>query len=209
MRRSLVGSVSAILAVVASPLPVAGARPAPTPSPMATAIFAGGCYWGVESVFRHVRGVTSAVSGFAVPEARGSSMAPVRPAPGYVEAVRVQYDPAQVSYQELLQVFFLVAHDPTQVGHQGPDVGAEYRSVVFIADSVQGRAVRAYLDRLAAERAFPAPIVTELAALKHFTEAEPDQQNYAATHERDVYIVTNDAPKLVELKRRYPRLYKE
>lgn len=206
MKRSL---VSALLAVAASSLLLAGSRPAPSAGPTATAIFAGGCYWGVESVFRHVRGVTSAVSGFAVPETSGSSTSPVRPGPGYVEAVRVEYDPAQVSYQQLLQVFFLVAHDPTQVGHQGPDVGPQYRSVVFIADSVQRRTVRAYLDRLAAEKAFPAPVTTELSALKHFTEAEPDQQNYAAHHERDPYILTNDAPKLVELKRRYPQLYRE
>ena len=168
----------------------------------AEATFAGGCYWGVESVFLHVRGVKSAVSGFAVTvEGKISSEDP-----GYVEAVRVRYDPSKVTYQQLLEIFFLVVHDPTQVGHQGPDHGLQYRSVVFVNDSAERQVVQSFIDRLSADRRYPAPIVTQLAGLKRFREADPDQQNYAARHEDQPYIIINDAPKLLELKKRFPTL---
>jgi len=209
MRQAFLLAACGVLAISGLTRAVPAAPVESSAGPTATVVFAGGCYWGVESVFRHVRGVKHAVSGFAVPEATDPSAAPSMASTNYVEAVRVQYDPTQVTYQQLLQIFFLVAHDPTQVGHQGPDVGPEYRSVLFVADSTERRAVQAYLDQLAADKTYPAPIVTQLATLKRFREADPDQQNYAATHESDSYIVANDAPKLVELKRRYPQLYKE
>ena len=169
----------------------------------AVVVLAGGCYWGVESVFRHVLGVESAVSGFAVPAgAAGAAKGP--PA----EAVRITYDPTRLSYRQILELFFRVAHDPTQLDRQGPDEGPEYRSIVFVTDERERGVVRAYLDSLAAARVFPRPIVTEIAALKSFREVPASEQNYAARHPTDPYIVANDAPKLEALKARFPRLYR-
>jgi peptide-methionine (S)-S-oxide reductase len=173
----------------------------------ATAIFAGGCYWGVESVFRHVKGVTAAVSGFAVPVDMPAALA--ASGPNYVEAVRVEYDPAQVTYAQLLQIFFLVAHDPTEVDRQGPDVGPEYRSVIFVSDSAQRRVVQGYIDQLAANKTFAQPIVTQLAGLRRFREAGPDQQDYAAKNQDSPYVIINDTPKLEALKQRYPALFRQ
>ena len=168
------------------------------------AVLAGGCYWGVESVFRHVRGVGSATSGYAVPVAvAGAASA------GRVEAVRVVYDPSRLSYRQILDVFFSVVHDPTQLNRQGPDVGEEYRSIVFVAGDAERVVVRAYIDSLTAARVFPGPIVTEIAELGSFQAVGESQQNYAARHPTDPYIVVNDAPKLEALRRRFPRLYRD
>jgi len=174
-----------------------------------TAVFAGGCYWGVESVFEHVRGVKSAESGFAFADTTVRSLDGAALRAGYAEAVRVVYDPAQVSYQRLLEVFFLVAHDPTQRDRQGPDVGPQYRSVVFISEAAQREAVREYLASLRSSGTYPAPIVTEVAPLRLFRPAGADQQDYAARHPTEPYIVINDTPKLEALRGRFPALYRE
>jgi peptide-methionine (S)-S-oxide reductase len=171
--------------------------------PSSVAVLAGGCYWGVESVFRHVRGVRSATSGYAIP-VPAAGAGPARK----VEAVRLVYDPSQISYRHLLDVFFSVVHDPTQLDRQGPDVGAEYRSMVFVASDRQRSVVRAYIDSLSAARVFPQPIVTEIAALGSFQPVDDSQQNYAARHPTDPYIVVNDGPKLEALRQRFPRLYR-
>jgi peptide-methionine (S)-S-oxide reductase len=167
----------------------------------AVAVLAGGCYWGVESVYRHVRGIESVTSGFAIPaHTPGSaSSAPT-------EAVRLEYDPSEISYRQILDVFFSVVHDPTQVNRQGPDVGAEYRSMVF-ADSAQRAMARSYLDSLTAARVFPKPIVTEIATLAYFDPAGADQQQYAERHPTDPYIVVNDVPKVKGLEKRFPELF--
>lgn len=165
------------------------------------AVLAGGCYWGVESVFRHLRGVMSATSGYALP-ASGSIFVQ------RVEAVRIVYDPSQISYRQILDVFFSVVHDPTELNRQGPDVGAEYRSVVFADGERQRQVVRAYIDSLSAARVFPRPIVTEIATLRAFQVVEESQQDYAARHPTDPYIVANDVPKVEALRRRFPRLYR-
>jgi peptide-methionine (S)-S-oxide reductase len=165
----------------------------------AVAVVAGGCYWGVESVFRHVRGVRTATSGYAVPLADGS----LPPA----EAVRIVYDPTQVPYRRILAVFFMVAHDPTEVDRQGPDVGPEYRSIVFVAGAEERRIAHAVVDSLAAARVFSRPIVTAIATLRSFQIVEPAQQNYAAKHPTDPYVLANDAPKLQALRLRFPALY--
>jgi peptide-methionine (S)-S-oxide reductase len=175
-------------------------RAAPSPS---VAVLAGGCYWGVESVFRHVRGVRSATSGYALPVPTAGA-GPAR----QVEAVRLVYDPSQISFRHLLDVFFSIVHDPTQLDRQGPDVGAEYRSMVFVASDRQHSVVKAYIDSLSAARVFPQPIVTEIAALSSFQPVDDSQQNYAARHPTDPYIVVNDAPKLEALRQRFPRLYR-
>jgi peptide-methionine (S)-S-oxide reductase len=158
-----------------------------------TAVFAGGCFWGVESVFEHVRGVTSVVSGYAA---------------GHVESVQVRFDPAVISYRQLLEVFFLVAHDPTTRDRQGPDVGPEYRAIVFYRNAAQRQAASGYLQELAAARVFPGRIVTEIQAFQTFELGEAFHQDYAARHPDQPYIVFNDAPKLEHLRSRFPALFR-
>jgi peptide-methionine (S)-S-oxide reductase len=179
---------------------VGGQRPASR----AEVVLAGGCYWGTESVFRHVRGVTSVTSGFAIPATPDGARfeAPA-------EAVRLTYDPTRITYRQLLDVFFSVAHDPTQVNRQGPDVGAEYRSVVFVDGDGERGVVRRYIDSLSAARVYPRPIATQIAALQSFQDADFSQQDYAARHPTDPYIVINDVPKVAALKRRFPQLYRD
>jgi peptide-methionine (S)-S-oxide reductase len=168
----------------------------------AVAVLAGGCYWGAESVYRHVRGVTSVTSGFAVPatSARGET------APA--EAVRLVYDPTRISYHRILDIFFSVVHDPTQVNRQGPDVGPEYRSVVFVGGAAQRAAVRAYIDSLAAAHVYQRPIATQIDSLQAFEAVDPSQQNYAENHQTSRYIQINDVPKIKALAQRFPTLYR-
>lgn len=178
--------------------------PASSPRPGGASrslVFAGGCFWGVESVFEHVRGVKSVTSGYATPE--GTSHR------GFAEAVRIVYDPAQIRYAQLLEVFFLVAHDPTQVDRQGPDVGPRYRSIVFVADADERRIVDGYLDSLRTHGTFASPIATEVAALRAFRIAEDFHQDYAEHHPQEAYVVINDLPKLAALRRRFPGLYRQ
>ncbi len=171
------------------------------------AILAGGCFWGVEAVYRHVKGVKSVKSGFAT--GTSSDGPRMKPAPsGHVEAVRIEYDPAQVSYADLLRIFFSVAHDPTQLNRQGPDVGPEYRSAIFVADSVQLALATGFVDSLQTAGAFARPIVTEVLPLGSFREAEEYHQNYVARHPNEPYVVVNDAPKLAALRRLFPEFYR-
>ena len=201
--RALGGALTASLLAITIPT----VRVASAGGPTATAYFAGGCYWGVEAVFRHVRGVKHATSGFAVPVTSGPASADPN-APNYVEAVKVEYDPSQVTYQQLLQVFFLVAHDPTEVNAQGPDIGPEYRSMVFVSDSAQRRAVESYIAELTADKSFPAPIATQVGELLRFREAPADQQDYVAKNRATEYVTVNDLPKLEQLKTRFATLYR-
>ena len=174
-----------------------------------TAVFAGGCFWGVDAVFRHVRGVLHVVSGYA-----GGSAATARyelvstDTTGHAESVEVTFDPRQVSYQQLLRVFFTVAHDPTQRNRQGPDEGTQYRSVLFYATPEQHRAALAMIAALERERAYAESIVTEVMPLRAFYAAEGYHQNYLARHLDQPYIVFNDLPKLGSLKQRFPDLYR-
>lgn len=174
-----------------------------------TVVFAGGCYWGVESVFRHVTGVRSVVSGFAVPVTDSLSWGPPSRLSTYAEAVSIEYDPARISYHQLLDIFFRVAHDPTQVGRQGPDVGPQYRSIVFADGPAQAADVKAYVDSLGSAHAYSKPIVTEVLRLRKFRAADDSQQDYAALHAQSPYIVTYDVPKLQQLKRDFVALYKD
>jgi peptide-methionine (S)-S-oxide reductase len=191
------------LAVAASLIvpPSPAAQASPRSPALAVAVLAGGCYWGVESVFRHVRGIRSVTSGFAVAAPRGLNAA------GHVEAVRITYDPSGISYRQILDIFFLVAHDPTQRDRQGPDVGPEYRSVVFVASDREGTQVRAVIDSLERAEVYPGRVVTEIAALGSFQPVGDDQQNYAARHPTDPYIVAYDVPRVEALRRQFPRLY--
>jgi peptide-methionine (S)-S-oxide reductase len=192
-----------VAAVLIAPVTGVAAGIARTPPPSAVVVLAGGCYWGVESVFRHVRGVVSATSGYALPARPGSILVQ------RAEAVRIVYDPSRLSYGQILDVFFTVVHDPTELNRQGPDVGPEYRSMVFVDSDRQRNAVRAYIDSLGAARVFPRPIVTEIATLRSFQVVEDSQQDYAARHPTDPYILANDVPKLEALRRRFPRLYRD
>lgn len=189
------------------PAPEVDIAPASVKSPQ-TVVFAGGCFWGVEAVFRHVKGVSKAVSGYAGGGAKtayyelvGTGMT------GHAESVQVTYDPAQVSYGELLRIFFAVAHDPTQLNRQGPDRGTQYRSVVFVSDDEQQRVAQAYIEQLGKAKAFADPIVTQVVRLPAFYPAESYHQNYLALHRTDPYIVFNDLPKLARLKLQFPDKY--
>ncbi|MDQ3160949.1 MAG: peptide-methionine (S)-S-oxide reductase MsrA [Pseudomonadota bacterium] len=173
------------------------------------AVFAGGCFWGVEAVFEHVKGVKTAVSGYSGGSALTAKYGLIGSGrTGHAEAVRVVYDPAVVSYGQLLKVYFSVAHDPTQLNRQAPDVGPQYRSEIFTANAAQQKIASAYIAQLTAAKVFPAPIVTKLGALKAFYPAEAYHQDYLSLHPNEPYIVHNDAPKLVNLKQLFPNLYK-
>jgi peptide-methionine (S)-S-oxide reductase len=174
-----------------------------------TVVLAGGCFWGVEAVYKHVKGVVEATSGYAGGSAETAHYELVGEGnTGHAESVRVTFDPAQVSLGQLLQVFFSVAHDPTQVNRQGPDTGSQYRSAIFVSDPAQRRAVDAYIAQLDAAKVFPRRIATEVTSLPAFYPAEAYHQNYAATHPTNPYIMINDAPKVAHLRELFPSLYR-
>jgi peptide-methionine (S)-S-oxide reductase len=197
-------------------LGVVGAGAAPvvlaqggSPASRDTAVFAGGCFWGVDAVFRHVRGVLHVTSGYAGGGATTAHYAIVSTGmTGHAESVQVVYDPAHVTYAQLLQVFFSVAHDPTELNRQGPDVGTQYRSAIFYASKTQERAARTYIARLTQDRIFDKPIVTQVVPLTQFYPAEAYHQDYLAHHLDQPYIVYNDLPKLRQLKQEFPNLYR-
>jgi peptide-methionine (S)-S-oxide reductase len=170
---------------------------------LATAVLAGGCFWGTEAVFEHLRGVVSVTSGFARPAGSGGDLAKWVP----VEAVQVVYDPSRITYRQLLEVFFTVAHDPTSRDRQGPDEGAEYRAVAFYQTPAEHEAINAYVVELKNAKRFARPIVTEVRSFGKFTAAPELHQDYGRKHPDDGYIVQNDAPKLVSLKQSFPALY--
>ena len=192
----------AVLCLVASGLSAQGRTQ--------TAVFAGGCFWGVDAVFKHVRGVERVVSGYS--GGRGGAATAhynlvSTDTTGHAESVEVTFNPAQVSYGELLRVFFAVAHDPTQLDRQGPDRGTQYRSVVFYASEEQRQATVRYIEQLTRDHAFAAPIVTQVVPLERFYPAEEYHQDYLARHRDQPYIVFNDLPKLQRLAQRLPVLY--
>lgn len=173
-----------------------------------TAVFAGGCFWGVEAVFEHLKGVAQAVSGYSGGSANTARYERVSSGgTGHAEAVRVSYDPSRITYGQLLKVFFSVAHDPTELNRQGPDIGTQYRSAIFYANDEQKRVAEAYIAQLQAARAFARPIVTRVNPLKAFYEAEPYHQDYLVRNPTQPYIVMHDLPKLANLQRQYPDMY--
>ena len=173
-------------------------------------VFAGGCFWGIQAVFEHVRGVKSAVSGYAGGTAASPSYEGVSSgSTGHAESVEVVFDASQVSLGQLLEIFFSVAHDPTQKNRQGPDVGTQYRSAVFYRTDEQRRATEAYIKQLADAKSYPRPIVTEVAPLRAFYPAESYHQHYAMLHPDSPYIATYDLPKVAALKARFATLYRE
>jgi peptide-methionine (S)-S-oxide reductase len=175
-----------------------------------TAVFAGGCFWGVQAVFQHIKGVTNAVSGYAGGSVANPSYRQVSSGrTGHAESVEVTFDPSQISYSRLLEVFFSVAHDPTQLNRQGPDEGTQYRSAIFATSEAQRDAADAYIAELGKAHAFPRPVVTKVEPLEAFYPAESYHQDYATFHPDSGYIVVNDLPKIENLQRLYPELYRE
>lgn len=171
-------------------------------------VFAGGCFWGVDAVFKHVKGVSEVVSGYAGGNADTAHYEQVSNGDtGHAESVRVRFNPSQVSYRQLLQVFFSVAHDPTQLNRQGPDTGSQYRSAIFYTSAEQQQLAQDYIRQLTAERTFSAPIVTQVVPLQQFYPAEEHHQNYLALHPYQPYIMFNDMPKLEHLRKQFPALY--
>jgi peptide-methionine (S)-S-oxide reductase len=173
------------------------------------AVFAGGCFWGIEAIFEHVKGVKKATSGYSGGTAATAQYEIVSSGKtGHAEAVQVVYDPSQVTYGQLLQIFFSVAHDPTQLNRQGPDEGPQYRSAIFYASPEQQQIARAYIDQLNKAKIFRKQIVTQLVQLDVFYPAEAYHQDYAAHHPTDLYIVINDAPKVERLRQQFAPMYR-
>jgi peptide-methionine (S)-S-oxide reductase len=219
-RRHALAACAAGMLLAACNLAGARSNPVAVPDPKldiplaatpgkAVAVFAGGCFWGVEAVFEHVRGVTDATSGYA----GGSRLTARYPIvgsgrTGHAESVRVTYDPSKVSYGQLLKVFFSVAHDPTQVDRQSPDVGPQYRSELFTTGKAQRDVATAYIAQLDAAKVFDKRIATKVEPLDGFYPAEAYHQDYLRLHPDEPYIVYNDAPKLIHLQRMFPALYR-
>lgn len=187
----------------------AGAEPLASVKGKEVAVLAGGCFWGVDAVFKHVKGVKDVVSGYSGGESRTAEYEVVSTGrTGHAESVKITFDPAKVSYAQLLRVFFSVATDPTQLNRQGPDEGTQYRSVIFYTNDEQKQTALAYIDQLSKAGVFSGPIVTQVVPLKDFYAAEDYHQNYLAQHTDNPYIVFNDLPKLRALKKEFPGLYK-
>jgi peptide-methionine (S)-S-oxide reductase len=192
-------------AVVPAPLVDAALAPAQSEQ---SVVLAGGCFWGIQAVFQHVKGVISATSGYAGGDAKTAEYEVVSTGDtGHAESVKIVYDPAKITYGQLLRIFFSVAHDPTQLNRQGPDQGTQYRSSIFYANDEQKRIAESYIAQLEKTKIFAQPIVTQVAPLKAFYAAEAYHQNYAANHPDNPYIVYNDAPKVTHLREHFPELY--
>jgi peptide-methionine (S)-S-oxide reductase len=194
-------AAAALLSLLASTAPAAPPR-------LEQAVLAGGCFWGMEGVFEHVKGVRNVVSGYAGGAARDANYGAVSSErTGHAEAVRITYDPAQISYGQLLKIYATVAHDPTQVNRQAPDVGPSYRSAIFPQTAAQRQAATSFLARLRASRIYPRPIATRIES-GGFYPAEAEHQDFMRRHPYYPYILVNDRPKLAKLKQAYPQLWK-
>jgi peptide-methionine (S)-S-oxide reductase len=175
-----------------------------------TIVLAGGCFWGVEAVFEHLKGVSNVVSGYSGGTAATANYDTVsNGTTGHAEAVKITYDPNQISYGKLLKIYFLIAHDPTQVNRQEPDNGTQYRSAIFFTNPDQQRVAKAYIDRLNKARVFPAPIATQVVPLTQFYAAEDYHQNFIARNPNQAYVVRFDLPKLAQLRQQFPKLLKK
>lgn len=174
-----------------------------------TAVVAGGCFWGIQAVFAHLRGVIRSTSGYSGGSAATATYEKVCSGKtGHAEAVEVVYDPSQITYGKLLQVLFSVAHDPTELNRQGPDVGTQYRSAIFYKSEEQKRIAVAYVDQLNQAKVFPRPIATQIVALDAFYAAEEYHQDYVEHNPNNMYIVINDLPKVAQLRKQFPELYR-
>jgi peptide-methionine (S)-S-oxide reductase len=220
MKRSILGGCALVALLFALTRPTSS-KSAPFPDPavddaLASAssqrsvVVAGGCFWGVEAVYRHTKGVISATSGYSGGTVKNPSYEAVCTGrTGHAESVRVVFDPSQVSFGQVLKIFFSVAHDPTEVNRQGPDTGTQYRSAVFFEGEDQGRITRAYIEQLNQAKVFRRPIATQVMPLDQFYQAEAYHQNYAAQHPDQPYIAINDLPKVDALRKELPALYRK
>jgi peptide-methionine (S)-S-oxide reductase len=191
----------------AVPVPAVDEAKAAAPGKQ-TAVMAGGCFWGIQAVFQHVKGVITATSGYSGGSVKNPDYETVSSGrTGHAESVEIVYDPSQVTYGELLRVFFSVAHDPTELNRQGPDEGTQYRSVIFYGSEEQKRIAEAYIGQLDQAKVYRRKIVTQVVALQAFYPAEGYHQNYAAMHPDNPYIVYNDAPKVTNLRKEFPEMY--
>jgi len=227
VRSPNIGRILAITAIAAffawTAVRSIGARPAaepryPFPKPAVdaplsasksqqTAVLAGGCFWGVQAVFEHLKGVRSVTAGYSGGRVNSPSYEMVSSGlTGHAESVSITFDPSQISYGQILTIFFFVAHDPTQLNRQGPDDGTQYRSAIFYSNDEQQRIAAAYIEQLDAAKVYPRKIVTELVPFKAFFRAEDYHQDYLQTHTDQPYIVYNDLPKLEHLKKQFPEL---
>ncbi|MBV9772003.1 MAG: peptide-methionine (S)-S-oxide reductase MsrA [Bryobacterales bacterium] len=198
-------ALSAVLSAASFPAPAVDPPAADTHS--ATAVFAGGCFWGVEGVFERLKGVTNAVSGFSGGSAYTAHYEVVSSGTtGHAESVQVTYDPSKISYGKLLEVFFSVVHDPTELNRQGPDEGTQYRSAIFYSNDEQKRVAEAYIHQLTEAKVFRRPIVTQVVPLKAFYAAEGYHQHFLDHNPNNPYIVYNDLPKVKHLEQQYPEL---
>jgi peptide-methionine (S)-S-oxide reductase len=229
VRSPVIGRALAIAAIVAffgwNAVRSIGARPAAEPrypfpkpvidAPLATnkseqtAVLAGGCFWGVQAVFEHLKGVRSVTAGYSGGRVDSPGYEMVSSGlTGHAESVSIIFDPSQISYGQILMIFFSVAHDPTQLNRQGPDDGTQYRSAIFFPNEEQRRIAAAYIEQLDAAKVYPRKIVTEVVPFKAFFRAEDYHQDYLQTHTDQPYIVYNDLPKLEHLKKQFPELYR-
>jgi peptide-methionine (S)-S-oxide reductase len=206
--------VAAVVYSRAATAPVALPNPAVDDTPAVagqqTAVLAGGCFWGIQAVFEHVKGVVSVSAGYSGGAAGTANYETVSEGTsGHAESVEITYDPARISYGQLLKVFFSVAHDPTELNRQGPDTGTQYRSAIFYGNENQQRIARAYIDQLNGAKVFPQRIVTQVTPLKGFYRAEEYHQDYLIHHPDNPYIMINDVPKIAHLHQQLPDLYVE
>jgi peptide-methionine (S)-S-oxide reductase len=214
---SLLGAVAVGALLLRTPLfgaeaPVIIAPPAidnpKSAGPLQTAVLSGGCFWGVQGVYEHVRGVKNVLAGYAGGERATAEYETVSSGnTGHAESVKITFDPAMISYGQILQIAFSVVHDPTQLNRQGPDVGTQYRSAIFYADDAQKRIAESYIKQLDQAHAFPRPIVTQVTALKGFYPAEAYHQDYLIHNPTQPYIVFNDLPKIENFRRTFPEIY--
>ncbi len=216
-RAAIAGSLLALIglarqgrAEVAHVIPAPAADEAPGVAAQEVAVFAGGCFWGVQGVYQHVTGVLRAVSGYAGGEEKTAYYSAVgRGTTGHAESVEVTFDPRLISHGRLLQIYFSVAHDPTQLNRQGPDTGPQYRSTLFVRNAEQARVAKAYIAQLDAAKVFPTRIVTTIETDRAFYPAEDYHQDYLTMNPTNPYIVYNDLPKIDELKRLFATVYRE
>ena len=215
MRNTVVAAVMAFAAcsgcsaAAKTPAAISDSALAQTPGKQ-TAVFAGGCFWGTQSVFERVKGVISTTAGYAGGSASTATYDQVtQENTGHAESVKVVFDPSKITYGQLLRIFFSVAHDPTQLNRQGPDVGSSYRSVIFYSNDEQQKISKEYIAQLDAAKVFPKPIVTQVVPLKGFYDAESYHQDYALHNPDNPYIMVCDRPKIEALKQEFPELFKD
>jgi peptide-methionine (S)-S-oxide reductase len=202
--------MKSIISVVLSLAMISCAAVQPASAAEERAVFAGGCFWGVEAVFEHVKGVNSVTSGYSGGDKRAANYEAVSDGnTGHAESVMIKFDPAKISFMKLLSVFFVIAHDSTQVDRQGPDVGKQYRSVIFYFNEEQRSSAQTYIDAINKSKNMPDPVATQLVPFKAFYEAEDYHQDFVRLHPDHPYVVYNDLPKIQALRERFPDLYVE